>query len=294
MGFGKKLDAQPDRGRVPVAARGRMIGFFTGMETDFRSSIRGDRLHARVTAVLARQVIEAERSNTVVVFPKEADLCRQLGVSRTVLRESMKVLADKGMIEMKPRVGTRARPRSEWRLLDPDILAWQAEAYPDPRFLQDLCEVRLAIEPTAAGYAAVRASEEELERIAECLRRREAQAGVANLDELIDLDLAFHAEVVNASHNPLLKQLSANIRQPFRTALSYTSRFRANVELGLEAHRELLARLKERDPVGARRAAEEVVGLAMLAVEKVARSYKNRARRGAQRRTAVTYPGAAG
>ena len=88
------------------------------METDFRSSIRGDRLHARVTALLARQVIEAERCNTAVVFPKEADLCRQLGVSRTVLRESMKVLADKGMIEMKPRVGTRARPRSEWRLLE--------------------------------------------------------------------------------------------------------------------------------------------------------------------------------
>ncbi len=246
---------------------------------EFRTGpVHTEKLHTRVTALLARQVIEADQARTPIVFPREADLCRQLGVSRTVLRESMKVLADKGMVEMKPRTGTRARPRSQWRLLDPDILAWQAEVYPDARFLRDLCEVRLAIEPTAAGFAAVRATAEEIAKIERYLNRRESVLKTANLEQAIDLDLDFLAEVVNASHNPLLQQLSATIRAPLRIALSYTSRYRANVQLDLEAHRNLLDALLRRDPIGARRAAEEAVGLAMLAVEKVARSPKSRQR----------------
>lgn len=216
--------------------------------------------------------MRAERQHEELAFPKEALLSQQLGVSRTVLRESMKVLADKGMVEMKPRAGTKSRRRSEWRQLDPDILSWQAELDPAPEFLRDLCEVRLAIEPTAAGFAAVRSTREEVARIETSLREQQAKAGSANLEQIIDLDLAFHSAVVAASHSPLLQELSSIIRQPFRIALSYTSRFPSNIELGLEAHHALLAALRKRDPMAARRAAEEAVGLAMLAVEKVIRS----------------------
>lgn len=238
-----------------------------------------ENLHTRTTRLLARTVIEAGHSREPVSFPRELDLCRQLGVSRTVLRESMKVLADKGMVEMKPRAGTRARPRAEWRLLDPDILTWQAEACPDAQFLRDLCEVRLAIEPTAAGFAAVRVSQAELKLIEACLGEREARARTAPVEELIDLDLRFHMAVVEAGRNPLLRELSRIIRQPFRTALRCTSRFRSAVALGLEAHKDLLVALKKRDPMGARRAAEQTVGFAMLAVEKAIRAEKAHVRR---------------
>ncbi len=237
---------------------------------------RRERLHTRVTEVLARRIIEAAQNSEALVFPREAVLCEQLGVSRTVLRESMKVLADKGMVHMKPRAGTRARPRSEWRLLDPDILAWHAELYTDATFLRDLCEVRLAIEPTAAGFAAVRATPGELAAIEQCLRERDTRSAGATADEIIDLDLRFHTAVVAASHNPLLRQLSDTIRQPFRVALSITSRFPATVELGLEAHHSLLAALRKHDPIASRRAAEEAVGLAMLAVEKAIKSSRKR------------------
>ena len=100
-----------------------------------------DRLTTRVTRILAGRVMDQDRRGRPLVFPKEADLCLELGVSRTVIRESMKVLADKGMVEIKPRAGTRARPRSHWRLLDPDILAWQAESHPSAEFLRGLCEM---------------------------------------------------------------------------------------------------------------------------------------------------------
>jgi DNA-binding FadR family transcriptional regulator len=145
------------------------------MSASFLPRPERGRLHDRITAALARRVIAATQGGARVLFPREAELCAQLGVSRTVLRESMKVLADKGMVEMKPRAGTRSRPPDEWRLLDADILTWQAEAKPDAQFLLHLCEVRLAIEPTAAGFAAVRASAAELEAIDHGLRAREQE-----------------------------------------------------------------------------------------------------------------------
>ncbi len=230
------------------------------------------RLHDQVTRELALRVLQSERAAELIVFPNETDLCRELGVSRTILRESMKVLADKGMIEMRPRTGTRARPRASWRLLDPDILAWQAGLQPDTRFLRDLCEVRLAIEPTAAGFAALRATADQIDVIGRCLEAREALAENSSLDAIIDLDLEFHNAVVVASHNPLLQDLSATIREPFRAALLYTSRFPANLALGVEAQRDLLEGVRRHDPLAARRAAEEAVGLAMLAVEEAIRS----------------------
>jgi DNA-binding FadR family transcriptional regulator len=253
------------------------------MSTTFSPMPDRGRLHPRITALLARRVIDAELEGERIAFPNEAELCAQLGVSRTVLRESMKVLVDKGMVEMKPRAGTHSRPRAEWRLLDADILTWQAEASPDAQFLMNLCEVRLAIEPTAAGFAAVRATSEELERIAACLEACERQAVPLDVERRIDLDLDFHTALVEASHNPLLRQLSATIRQPFRLALRCTARFPATLKLGLDGHRAVVEALRRHDPLAARHAAEEVVGLAMLAVDKITRPARTQGRASAAR-----------
>ena len=241
------------------------------MQHAFETVREPGRLHDRVTKTLAKRVINAG-TGAPVQFPKEADLCIQLGVSRTVVRESMKVLADKGLIEMKPRAGTRSTPRSQWRLLDPDILAWQAEAQPDVQFLRDLCEVKLAIEPAAAGFAAVRATDDEVAAIERCLDERRSRAGAATVDEIIALDLSFHAAVVAASHNRLYRQLCDMIRLPFQTALSCIARFPSTARLGLDAHEVLLDALRRHDPLAASRAAQEVVGITMLAVEKAARA----------------------
>ncbi len=182
------------------------------MATEFQRVEVPQNLHGRVTRALALRVIEAERASSPVVFPNEAELCQQLGVSRSILREAIKVLADKGMLDVRPRAGTRSRPRAEWNLLDPDILGWQAELEPDACLLRDLCEVRLAIEPTASGFAALRAADSEIDEIHRCLERREARIGAAPPDEVADLDLRFHAAVVEASHNTLFRHLHAIIR----------------------------------------------------------------------------------
>lgn len=225
------------------------------------------KLHGTVTRELALKIIESSRRSELIAFPNEADLCAQLGVSRTVVREAMKVLVDKGMVEMRPRSGTRSRPQSAWNLLDPDILTWQAELTADVGFLLHLCEVRLAIEPTASGFAAVRATQEELDEISRRLTNREAVPQDSPLNAIVDLDWSFFNAVVAASHNPLLLNLNGIIRVPFKTTLLYTFRSATSVALALKAQRDLFRALHRRDPVAASKAAERAVGVAMLAVQ---------------------------
>ena len=236
-----------------------------------------DNLHDRVTRALALQVIQAERERQLLVFPNEGELCRQLGVSRSILREAVKVLEDKGMVQVRPRSGTRSLPRAQWNQLDADILAWQSNLKPDPQFLMDLCEVRLAIEPVAAGFAALRATEEEIISIRECLGRREQIIAARDLEEAVEADLQFHTAVIVASHNPLFRQLNTTIRNPFRIALSYTLLIPASVALELEEYRKLTEAIEARSPLEAKRSAEELVGVAMLAVEAVIRDRHRRA-----------------
>ena len=238
-----------------------------------------ENLHDRVTRALAVQVLEAEREARLLVFPNEADLCQQLGVSRTILREAVKVLADKGMVETRQRVGTSANPRAVWNQLDPDILNWWAELGPDPQFLRDLCEVRLAIEPTAAGYAAVRGTPEEIEAIGRCLEEREARLKRASLEKAVDIEMEFHAAILASCHNSLLEQLSRAIRGPLRTALSFTTGLRTSDLIESGAHYQLLEAIRRHDAMKARIAAEKVVGLAMLHVdEAIKREQKTRSK----------------
>jgi len=230
-----------------------------------------ENLHERVTRALAQKVLEAERDSRELVFPNEAELCQQLGVSRTILREAVKVLADKGMVEVRQRLGTRAKSRASWNQLDPDILSWWAELGADTRFLRELGEVRLAIEPTAAGFAAVRATSEEIAAIGRCLEEREARLRASNLAEAVDLGLEFHSAIMAGCHNPLLEQLSRAIRRPLRIALSYTAGFRTADLIDVAAHRRLFDAICSHDSMKARKASEKIVGLAMLSIEEVIR-----------------------
>jgi DNA-binding FadR family transcriptional regulator len=247
-----------------------------GTTSPFALLAVSESLHDRVTRALALQVITAERNRQELIFPNEGELCRRLGVSRSILREAVKVLADKGMVQVRPRSGTRAQSRSEWNQLDPDILRWQAELSPDARFLRDLCEVRLAIEPIASGFAALRATQEEVLVVRQCLDRRLEIVAAEDLEAAVEADLQYHTAVIAASHNPLFRQLNATIRAPFHMALSYTLLLPASVALELEEYRKLTEAIEERNPLAARRSAEEVVGFAMLAVEQVIRDQEAR------------------
>jgi DNA-binding FadR family transcriptional regulator len=177
-------------------------------------------------------------------------------VSRTVLRESMKVLAAKGLVELRPKVGIRVRPRHEWNLLDPDMLAWQHAAGVDDSFVRNLCEVRLVAETAAAGLAALRATDEDLAHLRKCYQEMEAsrRSDKAAYDAA---DLEFHGGIFAACHNDLLRQMGSTISTALRGTHKLTSHL--SPEIGLALHKAVCDAICERDAPKARARMEQLV-----------------------------------
>src|SRR5579863_1087078 len=107
-------------------------------------------------------------------IPIEAELCRQYGASRPVLREAVKMLTAKGLLGARPRRGTWVQPEGKWNLLDPDVLGWLLERKFSSELLIEFTELRLAVEPAAATLAARAASAEEKSAISAALGRMQA------------------------------------------------------------------------------------------------------------------------
>jgi len=169
-------------------------------------------LHGHVVDELGRHIVSG-RWATGEPMPNEDDFVAELGVSRTVVRESIKVLQAKGLVEVRPKTGTRVRPRRAWHLLDPDVVGWLfagIERGVDLGDLRELHEVRATIETAAARLAAGRRTEAELSEIEANERRVEAAWAEPLAERAADLD--FHAAVVEAAHNGLLSHVSALIR----------------------------------------------------------------------------------
>jgi DNA-binding FadR family transcriptional regulator len=138
-------------------------------------------------------------------LPTEEELVGELGVGRSSLREAMKVLGGKGLVESRTRAGTRVRPREAWHLMDPDVLGWRYQTAPTLADLEDLTGLRAALEPGAARLAAGHAAADDIRRIEESLDAM--RANVADPESFIEADLAFHAAIFEASGNALLVHL---------------------------------------------------------------------------------------
>src|SRR5690554_3686810 len=148
-------------------------------------------LHSLVLGQLGLAIVGGEFAEGSIL-PADAELLQRFGVSRTVLREALKTLAAKGMIEARARIGTRVLPRERWNLFDADVLAWHFEMGPDVGFLRSLAEVRIGIEIEAAALAAERASPEQAAGLADAVERMAAAATPADFARH---DLEFHKAV---------------------------------------------------------------------------------------------------
>lgn len=136
------------------------------------------------------------------ILPNEEALSAEFDVSRTAYREAIKILAAKRMVEPRPKRGTRVRSRSEWNMLDPDVLAWCFSSRPSLNQLRSLIELRMIIEPAAAAMASERATAEDHGKIRAALTAMKTHDWGSQ--ENVKADLDFHLAVLNASGNELL------------------------------------------------------------------------------------------
>jgi DNA-binding FadR family transcriptional regulator len=188
------------------------------------------------------------------LLPSEIELSGELGVSRTALREAIKVLASKGLIEQRPKTGTRIRPRASWNFLDPDVLVWQLANGPLDQHVRNLFDLRQAIEPGVAALAARRASAGCLEQLAQSYRDLEA-AGDDD-ERFTEPDMRFHQGLLAATGNETLRSLGTVIEHAlgwsFRLSIGNPDGQRPSLPL----HKAVLEAVCGRDPSTARQAME--------------------------------------
>src|SRR3954462_9137279 len=104
------------------------------------------------------------------ILEREADASEQRKVFRSAYREAVRILVAKGLVQSKPKVGTRVNERSAWHLLDPDLLAWFFQTEPDYSLVYNLFELRTMVEPVAAALAAERRTQQHLNDMSEALK----------------------------------------------------------------------------------------------------------------------------
>jgi DNA-binding FadR family transcriptional regulator len=201
-------------------------------------------LHGQLVHDIGVRILRGElRPGDSLVMDAEAD---GETVSRTVVREAVKVLAAKGLVVARPRTGTHVRDRRYWNLMDPDVLAWRLEANPGDDFFVDVFELRRLIEPAAAGLAAGRAGPAEIEKLETALT--DMETAVDDRDAYLAADLRFHTVILEASHNELLAHLGGTLRAVFRASFARTLPV-ARATIG--QHAAVAAAIREGDGVGA-------------------------------------------
>lgn len=172
------------------------------------SSRRG--LHAQVVDVLGSRIVAGDlKPGDTIDY--ETYLV-EFDVSRTVLRETIKVLSAKGLLDARPRLGTYVTERARWQLLDGDVMSWRGGGNPDPALVRDLEEVRLIFEPAAARLAAARRTDAQLEVIGAAFERMRADAA-RQVADMVDSDIGFHLAILRAVGNELLEQFEV-VLQP--------------------------------------------------------------------------------
>ena len=215
-------------------------------------SILRESLHDRMTREIALGIMRGSIGQIESGLSTEGDLCRHFKVSRTILREAVKVLAAKGLIEVRPKTGIRVRPRDEWNLVDPDLLGWLCEAGVDDLFIRDLCEVRAIVEPAAAELAASRASDEEIEEILHWYRLIEANTD--NETARLEADRNFHSTIFTACHNVFLTQMNTTVGVALRATQQIGVHLPQVMGESVQAHKEVAEAIARRDSTSARAA----------------------------------------
>jgi len=172
----------------------------------------GRGLHGQVVESIGARIIRGDFPPGVALVPE--DLEREYDVSKTVIREALRVLAAKGLVDSRQKRGTYVRPRSAWSLLDADLLRWQGRENPDSTFLENLAEVRAIVEPAGARLAAQRRTDADLAALEDALA---AMAGAGrDADAVIAADLRFHRALLDSAHNELLSRMEVVIETGLR------------------------------------------------------------------------------
>lgn len=233
---------------------------------DFKIFPKARSAHDLVTQGIGHSIMQG-RFPIGSTLPGDAELMEFFGVSRTALREAMKTLAAKGLIESKTKVGTKVLGRNNWNMFDADIIEWHLELGIDAQFLGWLFEIRQTLEPLACATAALRRTPEQVGQMHQALlamyRCEKSRQGFTKAD------LAFHRVILEASGNPFLQSIGSVIGAALATSFTISSPVSSDDQFKrvMEQHQAVFDSIERGDAAAA---SEAMSTLILRAAERVA------------------------
>jgi DNA-binding FadR family transcriptional regulator len=191
-----------------------------------------------------------------VLLPNEAEWCKRLRMSRSAVREAIKMLKAKGLVNSRPKVGTRVEPRERWNLLDRDVLAWYAATPERGKLLDSVQEMRRIFEPEAAALAAVHRDAKQMAVISAACR----DMGTATrFEDRIEADVRFHLAILTAAGNEFLVPFGFLIESALTNLFVYVTRQVGSLRHAQSLHEDIEKAIRRRRPQAARRAVRRLL-----------------------------------
>lgn len=219
------------------------------------------RLHGTIARDLGVRIVSGKIAPGRVLNG-EIEASERLNVSRTAYREAVRILAAKGLIESRPKLGTRVSEPHCWHLLDPDVISWIFTGTPDERLLRALFELRTIVEPAAAALAAQKRTAEQLQALRAALEEMAASTLAAEQGRQADRN--FHSILLEASGNPFLASLESGVAAAVSWTTVFKQRKRPLPRDPLPDHQRVYEAVASGDASAARAAMAELVHLALL------------------------------
>lgn len=237
------------RGGKPKAPSTRAAGTGRGKGAN-ASRIGGTSVHASLANEIGLRIVRGDYPPGTIL-PNEAKWSETFEVSRSAVREAIKMLMAKSLLSSRPKIGSWVEPRERWNLLDRDVLGWYAMAPDREQFLRTVQEFRHIIEPEATALAAQRRSEEEMAEISVACRE---MGEATSLSSRTEADTRFHLAILRASGNELLVPLGVLIESALNNLFVFVTREQKDVQHAQTLHEAIEKSIRLKRPDAARKA----------------------------------------
>ncbi|MBM2712627.1 FadR family transcriptional regulator [Mesorhizobium caraganae] len=246
-------DGKPNKGKKPdkAAAAERPAALRRADAT----RVPGSSVHASLASEIGLRIVRGDYPPGTIL-PNEAKWSETFNVSRSAVREAIKMLMAKSLLASRPKIGSWVEPRERWNLLDRDVLAWYATSPDREVFLKTVQEFRHIIEPEATAFAAMRRTEEQMAEISQACRE---MGEATSLQERTRADTRFHLAILRASGNDLLVPLGVLIESAFDHLFTFTTRELDDLQHAQQLHEAIEKAIRLQRPEAARNAVRKLL-----------------------------------
>ncbi|MFE9936693.1 FadR/GntR family transcriptional regulator [Streptomyces hirsutus] len=216
----------------------------------------GRGLHGHVLDTLGPEITAGEYPPGSVLRTDE--LAQRFEVSRSVMREVVRVLESMYLVESRRRVGVTVRPACDWNVYDPQVIRWRLAGADRPRQLRSLTVLRSAVEPVAAGLAARNATAEQCAELTECALGMVANSRGHRLEGYLFHDMAFHRVILTASGNDMFARLGDVVAEVLAGRTHHDVMFDDPDPAAVTLHVQVAEAVRERDAARAEELTREI------------------------------------